>query len=75
MSGKTRSRAARRDAMRSHPAGKGRVDDLDFGPLMAGMDTSREGLDRRAWDALLRFDMSAIGRKPVVGPNDREGAR
>lgn len=68
MSRKEKAKMARRDAMRSHPAGKECNDNLDFAPLMAAMDASHEGLDRDAWDMLLCFDMSAIDRKPVVNP-------
>lgn len=37
MSRKEKAKMARRDAMRSHPAGKGRGGDLDFGAVMAAI--------------------------------------
>lgn len=56
--------------MRSHPAGKGLGGDLDFGAVMAAKPAAG-----RPADVLVRFDMAAIGRKPVIDPFARKGAR
>lgn len=64
------ARGARKAAMRSHPAGKGLGDDLDFGAVMAAKPAAG-----RPADVLVRFDMAAIGRKPVIDPFARKGAR
>lgn len=65
MGRKSRMRAARRAAMRSHPAGTGRNGDLEFG-LDAVPASERMG--REAWSELVKFDMRAINRKQVVHP-------
>lgn len=70
MGRKARARGARKAAMRSHPAGKGRGGDLDFGAVMAAKPAAG-----RSSDVLVRFDMAAIGRKPVIDPFARKGAR
>lgn len=64
------ARGARKAAMQSHPAGKGRGDDLVFPPV-----SSPERMDRRSAGVLVRFDMAAIARRPVIDPFARKGAR
>lgn len=55
------ARGARKDAMRSHPAGKGCGDDLVFPSA-----SSPERMDRRPSGVMLRFDMAAIECRPVI---------
>ncbi|ANU43225.1 hypothetical protein [Bifidobacterium animalis] len=64
------ARGARKAAMRSHPAGKGCGDDLVFPPV-----PSPERMDRRPSGVMLRFDMAAIARRPVIDPFARKEAR
>lgn len=65
-----KARGARKAAMQSHPAGKGRRDDLVSPPV-----SSPERMDRRPSGVMLQFDMAAIARRPVIDPFARKEAR